>query len=87
MEDKAGNEQQLWKKLSMEAQDNDAKHDNVNSQQEAYQEDDNLKLRNGNIQKYRSSSRNWIRMAEDTYRKTQRYIANLQSIFDFPEEN
>ena len=26
------------------------------------------------------------RMAQDAYRETQRYIANLQSIFDFPEE-
>ena len=25
-------------------------------------------------------------MAKDAYRETQRYIANLQSIFDFPEE-
>ena len=25
-------------------------------------------------------------MAKDVYRETQRYIANLQSIFDFPEE-
>ena len=26
------------------------------------------------------------RMATDAYRETQRYVANLQSIFDFPEE-
>ena len=26
------------------------------------------------------------RMAKDAYRETQRHIANLQSIFDFPEE-
>ena len=26
------------------------------------------------------------RMAQDAYRETQRYMANLQSIFDFPEE-
>ena len=25
-------------------------------------------------------------MAEDAFRKTPRYIANLQSIFDFPDE-
>ena len=25
-------------------------------------------------------------MAKNAYRETQRYIANLQSIFDFPEE-
>ena len=34
----------------MVAQDNDAKHGDVNSRQEAYQEDDNLKLRNESIQ-------------------------------------
>ena len=25
-------------------------------------------------------------MAKDAYRETQRYVANLQSIFDFPDE-
>ena len=44
MEDLAGiqaqhHEQQLRKELSMVAQDNDAKHGDVNSRQEAYQED------------------------------------------------
>ena len=34
-------------------QDNDAKHGDVKSRQEAYQEDDNLKLRNENIQEYK----------------------------------
>ena len=53
LEGKAGNEQQLRKELSMVAQDNDAKHGDVNSRQEAYQEDDNLKLRNENIQEYK----------------------------------
>ena len=48
--EKAGNEQQLLKELSRVAQDNDAKHGDVNSRQEAYQEDDNLKLRNESIQ-------------------------------------
>ena len=40
LEEKAGNEQQLRKELSMVAQDSDAKHGDVNSRQEAYQEDD-----------------------------------------------
>ena len=53
LEEKAGNEQQLRKELSMVAQDNDAKHGDVNSRQEAYQEDDNLKLRNESIQEYK----------------------------------
>ena len=38
------------KSVSMVAQDNDAKHGDVNSRQEANQEDDNLKLRNESIQ-------------------------------------
>ena len=52
LKEKAGIEQQLRKELSMDAQDNDAKHGDVNSRQEAYQEDDNVKLRNENIQEY-----------------------------------
>ena len=40
-------------KSSMVAQDNDAKQIDVNSRQEAYQEDDNLKLRNESIQEYK----------------------------------
>ena len=89
----------------MVAQDNDSKHVDVNLRQEAYQEDDNLKLRNESIREYKElhepiqanfSSTSEIldqkfkheldRMAKDAYRETQRYIANLQSIFDFPEE-
>ena len=78
----------------------------VNSRQEAYQEDDNLKVRNESIQEckelrepiqpYFSSALLEIldqkfkqeldRVAKDAHRDTQRYIANLQSIFDFPEE-
>ena len=50
LEEKAYNEQQLRRALSMVAQDNDAKHGDVNSRQVAYQEDDNLKLQNENIQ-------------------------------------
>ena len=104
LEEKAGNEQQLRKELSMVAQDNDAKHGDVNSRQEAYQEDDNLKLRNESIQEYKelheliqayfSSTleildqkfkQELVRIAKVTYRETQRYRANLQSIFDFLE--
>ena len=53
LEEKAGNEQQLRKKLSMVAQEHDAKHGDMNSRQEAYQEDDDLKLRNESIQEYK----------------------------------
>ena len=42
LEEKAGNEHQLRKELLMVAQESDAKHGDVNSRQEAYQEDDNL---------------------------------------------
>ena len=85
MEEKAGNEQQLRKELSMVAQDNDAK-------QEAYQEDDSFKLQNENIQAYEElheqiqayfSSTLEIfdqkfkqelgRMAKDAYRETLRW--------------
>ena len=52
LEEKAGNEQQLRKELSMVAQDSDANHGDVNSRHEAYQDDDSLKLRNENIQEY-----------------------------------
>ena len=101
LQGKAGNEQQLRKELSMVAQDNDAEHGDVNSRQEAYQEDDNLKLRKQNIQEYKELHEQiqadfWIwdqtfnqevhRMAKDAYRETQRHKANLQSIFDFLEE-
>ena len=89
----------------MVAQDDDAKHGDVNSRQVAYQEDDNLKFQNEYIQEYKElheqiqayfSSTSEIldqtfkqeldRMAEDAYRETQRYVANLQSIFDWPDE-
>ena len=52
-EEKAGSEQQLRRELSMVAQNNDAKHGDGNSRQVAYQEDDNLKLQNENIQEYK----------------------------------
>ena len=105
MEEKAGNEQQLRRELSMVAQDNDAKHGDVNSRQVAYEEDDNLKLQNENIPEYKklheqiqayfSSTLDTLdqkfkqeldRMAKDAYSETQRYVANLQSIFEFPKE-
>ena len=59
MEDLAGiqaqhREQQLRKELSMVAQDNDANIGDGNSRQVAYQEDDNLKLQNENIQEYKA---------------------------------
>ena len=77
----------------------------MNSRQEAYHEDDNLKLRNEGIQECKESheqiqsyfsstleildqkfKQELDRMAEDAYRETQCYTANLQSIFDFLEE-
>ena len=104
LEEKAGNEQQLRRELSMVAQDNDAKHGDRNSRQVAYQEDDNLKLQNENTQEYKElheqiqafSSTSEIldqtfkqeldRMAKDAYSETPRYVAILQSIFDFLEQ-
>ena len=74
----------------------------MNSRQEAYQEDDNLKLRNENTQEYKELheqiqayfsttleildqkfKQELNRMAKDAYRETQRYLANLQSTFEF----
>ena len=52
LEEKADNEQQLRNELSMDVQDNDAKHDDVTSRQMVYQENDNLKLQNENISEY-----------------------------------
>ena len=105
LEEKAGHEQQWRRELSMVAQDDDAKHGDVSSRQVAYQEDDNLKFQNENIQEYKElheeiqeyfSSTSEIldqtfkqeldRITTDAYRETQRYVANLQSIFDFPDE-
>ena len=105
LEEKADNEQQLRRELSMVAQDNDAKHGDVDSRLVAYQEDDNLKVQNENLQEYKelhgqiqayfSSTSEMLdqtfkqemdRIAKNAYSETLRYIANLQSIFDFPEE-
>ena len=60
LKEKAGNEQQL-----------DAKHGNVNSGQVAYQEDDNLKLRNENIQEYK-----------ELHEQTQAYFSSTLEILD-----
>ena len=95
LEEKADNKQQWTRELSMVAQDNDAKHGDVKSRQVAYQEDDNLKELHEQIQAYFSSTTELLdqtfkqeldRMAKDAYSETLRYISNLQSIFDFPEE-
>ena len=100
LEEKAGNEQQLRNELSMVVQDNDAKHDDVTSRQMVYQEDDNLKLQNENISEYmelheqvqaleildQKFKQELDRMTKISYRKTHRYIVNLQSIFDISEE-
>ena len=47
LEEKADNEQQLRTESSMVAQDDDAKHGDVNSRQVAYQEEDNLPIIQG----------------------------------------
>ena len=52
-EEKAGNEQQLRRDLSMVDQDNGGKHGDGNLRQVAYQNDGNLKLQNQNIQEYK----------------------------------
>ena len=73
LEEKAGNEHQLRKELSMVAQDNDAKHGDVNSRQEANREDDNLKLQlqNENIQEYK-----------ELHEQTQAYFSSTLEILD-----
>ena len=71
LEEKADNEQQLRKELSMVAQDNDAKHGDVNSRQVAYQEDDNLKLQNENIPEFK-----------ELHEQTQAYFSSTSEILD-----
>ena len=71
LEEKAGDEQQLRKKLSMVAQDNDAKHGDVNSRPEACQDDDNLKLRNERIQEHK-----------ELPEQTQAYFSSTLEILD-----
>ena len=71
LEEKADNEQQLRKVLSMEAQDNDAKHGDGNPRQVAYEKDDNLKLRNENIQEYK-----------ELHEQIQPYFSSTSEILD-----
>ena len=71
LEEKADNEQQLLKELSMVAQDNDAKHGDRNSRQVAYQEDDNLKLQNENLQEYK-----------ELHEQIQAYFSSTSEILD-----
>ena len=71
LEEKADNEQQLRKELSMVAQGNDAKHGDVNySRQVAYQENDNLKLQNENVQEYK-----------ELHEQIQAYFSSTLEIF------
>ena len=55
----------------MAAQDNDAKHGDGNSRQVAYQEDDNLKLQNENIQEYK-----------ELHEQIQAYFSSTSEILD-----
>ena len=71
LEEKADNEQQWRRELSMVAQDNDAKHGDVNSGQVAYQEDDNFKLQNENIPEYK-----------ELHEQIQAYFSSISEIFD-----
>ena len=71
LEEKAGNEQQLRKDLSKVAQDDDAKHGDVNSRPEAYQEDENLKLRNERIREHK-----------ELHEQTQAYFSSTLEILD-----
>ena len=71
LEEKAGNEQQLRKELSMVAQDINAKHGVVNSRQEAHQEDHNLKLRKESIQEYK-----------ELHEQIQAYLSSTPEILD-----
>ena len=60
----------------------------MNSQQVAYQEDDNLKLQKKTTSEIvdQTFKQELDRMAKDAYSETLRYIANLQSIFDISED-
>ena len=71
LEEKADNEQQWRRELSTVAQDNDAKHGDVNSRLDAYQEDDNLKLQNENIQEYK-----------ELHEQIQAYFSSTLEILD-----
>ena len=69
LEEKADNAQQWRRELSMIAQDDDAKHGDVNLRQVAYQEDDNLKLQNANIQEYK-----------ELHEQTQAYFSSTSEL-------
>ena len=71
LHDHADNEQELRRESSMVAQDNDATHGDVNSRQVAYQEDDNLKLQNENIQEYK-----------ELHEQTHAYFSSTLEILD-----
>ena len=71
LKEKAGNEQQWQRELSIVAQDNDAKHGDGNSRQVAYQEDDNLKLQKESIQEYK-----------ELHEQIQAYFSSTLKILD-----
>ena len=71
LEEKAGNEQQWRRELSMVAQDNDAKHGDGNSRQVAHHEDDHLKLQNENIKEY-----------QELHEQIQAYFSSTLEILD-----
>ena len=71
LEEKADNEQQWRREMSMVAQDNDAKHGDVNSGQVAYQEDDNFMLQNENIPEYK-----------EVHEQIQAYFSSTSAILD-----
>ena len=82
----------------MVAQDNDAKQEAYQEDDSFKLQNENIQAYeelHEQIQAYFSSTLEILdqkfkhelgRMAEDAYRETQCYIANLQSIFDFPED-
>ena len=55
----------------MVAQHTDAEHGDVNSRQEAYQEDDDLKLRNESVQEYK-----------ELHEQIQAYFSSAAEILD-----
>ena len=71
LEKKADNEQQWRRELSMVAEDNGAKHGDVNSRQAANQEDDNLKRQNENIPEYK-----------ELHEQIQAYFSSTLEILD-----
>ena len=106
LEENAGNEQQLRRELSMVAQDNDAKHGDVNIRDRwltkrttisSFRMRTSKKTRNcmnrskhtSHLQRkfwIRGSRKHWVVWLRTHTAKYMRYISNLQSNFDFPEE-